>query len=133
MKTVILTVTGRLIFAVMLAVSLYLFWRGHNAPGGGFIGALVAVSGFSVLMLAESAQVVRRLLIISPLTLALVGVLVGWLSALISYLANAIFMTGLWWNGWIPLGTPMLFDFGVYLAVMGGVLELLLRINEELS
>ncbi|WP_277393101.1 MnhB domain-containing protein, partial [Vibrio cholerae] len=43
------------------------------------------------------------------------------------------FLTGLWWKEILPLGTPLLFDVGIYLAIIGGVMSMLLRVKEELD
>ncbi|GAM55327.1 Na(+) H(+) antiporter subunit A [Vibrio ishigakensis] len=46
---------------------------------------------------------------------------------------NLPFLTGLWWKDILPLGTPLLFDVGIYLAIIGGVMGMLLHLNEGLD
>ncbi|SHI19300.1 hydrogen gas-evolving membrane-bound hydrogenase subunit E [Ferrimonas marina] len=131
--SLIFQTTAHVVVVIMLMFSLYLLLRGHNAPGGGFIGALIAVIGFALLMLAESARYVRQRLRLSPVHIALCGMLAALLAGTLSLMADQPFLTGLWWKAVLPLGTPLLFDLGVYLAVFGAVLGILLRINEEMD
>lgn len=133
MKTVIFRTASHIVTGLMLLFSVYLFFRGHNQPGGGFIGALIAVIAFGLLMLSESVQYVRDQLKQTPLFLGLIGVLLLLISAVIPFFFGEPLLTGLWWKDILPIGTPLLFDLGVYLAVIGGVLSILLKVDEELS
>lgn len=133
MKTLIFRTAAHIVSGLMLLFSVYLFFRGHNEPGGGFIGALIAVIAFGLLMLAESPEYVRARLKQSPLFLAILGILCMLGAGLSAALTGQAFLTGLWWKDILPLGTPLLFDLGVYLAVIGGVLGILLKVDEELS
>lgn len=132
-QSLIFATTAHIVAALMLVFSFYLLLRGHNEPGGGFIGALIAVIGLSLLMFAESPRYVRSRLHVKPLFIALAGVAISLMSGVVSLFFAKPFLTGLWWKDVIPLGTPLLFDVGVYLAVIGGVMGMLLRINEELD
>ncbi len=58
--SLIFSTTAHIVFTLMLLFSLYLLLRGHNEPGGGFIGALIAVIGFALMMYAESPRYVRN-------------------------------------------------------------------------
>ncbi|MBN3573204.1 hydrogen gas-evolving membrane-bound hydrogenase subunit E [Vibrio neptunius] len=131
--SLIFATTAHIVAALMLVFSLYLLLRGHNEPGGGFIGALIAVIGFALLMFAESPQYVRDRLYYSPFRIALFGVFLSFVAGLISFAFNLPFLTGLWWKDILPLGTPLIFDVGIYLAIFGGVIGMLLRVNEELE
>lgn len=133
MNSLIFRTTAHIVTSLMLVFSLYLLMRGHNEPGGGFIGALIAVIAFGLLMLAESAAYVRERLHYHPLNMAFVGVALMVISGLFAMAVNLPFLTGLWWKDILPLGTPLLFDVGVYLAVVGSVLAILLQVNEELD
>lgn len=132
-QSLIFATTAHIVAALMLVFSVYLLLRGHNEPGGGFIGALIAVIGFSLLMFAESPKYVRARLHFKPLLIALSGIALSLISGGLSFAFDKPFLTGLWWKDLIPLGTPLVFDVGVYLAVIGGVMGMLLRINEELD
>lgn len=131
--SLIFATTAHIVAALMLVFSLYLLLRGHNEPGGGFIGALIAVIGFALLMFAESPQYVRDRLYYSPFRIALFGIFLSFIAGLMSLAFNLPFLTGLWWKDILPLGTPLIFDVGIYLAIFGGVMGMLLRINEELE
>lgn len=133
MSSLIFRTTAHMVTALMVLFSVYLLLRGHNEAGGGFIGALVGVIAFALMMLAESPAYVRERLWVRPEALAVVGVGLALGAGLLGGLAGRPFLTGLWWKEILPLGTPLLFDVGVYLAVLGGVLAILLRLDEELS
>ncbi|WP_428774699.1 hydrogen gas-evolving membrane-bound hydrogenase subunit E, partial [Vibrio sp.] len=133
MRSLIFATTAQIVSTLMLVFSLYLLLRGHNEPGGGFIGALIAVIGFAVLVLAKSPQYVRDRLYYSPLVIALFGILLSLSAGLLSLAFNLPFLTGLWWKEVLPLGTPLLFDVGIYFAVIGGVMGILLHVNEVLD
>lgn len=116
----------------LVLFSLWIFWRGHNLPGGGFIGGLIAACGLSLhLFITPQPNWIQRFradwLISAGLTAALV-------SGLFSLSLNQNYMTALWrqW-GFLPkLGTPVLFDFGVYLLVIGtSVLVLRILFRED--
>ncbi len=133
MKSLIFRTTAHIVTSLMLVFSVYLLLRGHHEPGGGFIAALIAVIAFALLILAESPDYVRQRLVFSPLILAFIGIAMALFSGLWGLLVGQPAFTGLWWKDWLPLGTPLLFDVGVYLAVLGSVLTILLRLNEELD
>jgi multisubunit Na+/H+ antiporter MnhB subunit len=120
----------------MLVFSVYLLLRGHNAPGGGFSAALVAGTAFSLMIMAEGPELVRRALRVEPLTITAWGVLAAAASGLPAVLAGEPYMTGLWWpldpqKGGLALGTPLLFDVGVFLVVLGAVVTLVLHLEER--
>ena len=131
MKSVIFRTTAHIVIGIMVLFSFYLLFRGHNEPGGGFIGALVAVIAFALLVLAESVAYVRQRLPMSPRMIGLCGVGISLISGLPSAFMNDPYMTGIWWKSVVPIGSPLLFDVGVYLAVLGAVLSILLRLVEE--
>ena len=60
MNSIILKAATRLLSGIVLVFAVYLLWRGHHAPGGGFIAALVAATGFALVALAEGQNNVRR-------------------------------------------------------------------------
>lgn len=132
MDSLILRVATRLLAALMIMFSVFVLMRGHNEPGGGFIGGLLAATGIALSSLADGPEMVRRVLRIEPRLIAMIGVLVAVASGLISALTGDVFLTGVW--GYvlgIPLGSPMMFDTGVYLVVVGGVMAMLLALEEE--
>ena len=66
MNSVILKAAARLLGGIVLMFAVYLLWRGHHSPGGGFIAALVAATGFSVVLLSEGPETVRKGLYFAP-------------------------------------------------------------------
>lgn len=133
MKSIIFKTTAHIVIGIMLLFSLYLLFRGHNEPGGGFIGALIAVIALALLVLAESPEYVRKRIRFSPSLIAVTGVMISLGSGILAVFKGQAFLTGIWWKSVVPIGTPLLFDIGVYLAVTGAVLSILLHLAEELS
>lgn len=132
MNSVIFRTGSHIITAVMLIFSVYLLLRGHNSPGGGFIAGLIAVMAFALIMLSESPHYVRQRLMIPPPMIAGIGVLISLLAGSLPLFFNQAFLSGLWIKGTV-LGSPLLFDLGVYLSIFGSVLTILLNVDEELS
>ncbi len=117
---------------LLLLVSLVLLWRGHNLPGGGFIGSLVAACALVLLALAFGVPLARRLLRVSPAWVSGLGLACAVGAGVIGLLGGGQFLTGGWaFPGGLPLGTPLLFDVGVFLTVFGAVLHMLFRLLES--
>ncbi len=133
MNSLILLFSGRILLPLSIAFSLWLLWRGHNEPGGGFIGGLVAAAGIAVHALARGADAVGAILRLRPTTIAAAGVLLALASSLPGFAGGAPLLTHQWWisEGGFALGTTLLFDAGVYLAVAGSILTFLAPYLEE--
>jgi multisubunit Na+/H+ antiporter MnhB subunit len=118
-----------------LLFSVFLLWRGHHEPGGGFVGGLVAAIAGVLIALSEGVESARRFLRFAPHRLVAVGLAISAGAGLIAPLSGRPFLTGLWLQAAgsdaIALGTPLLFDLGVYLTVMGVVLSMLLTLIED--
>jgi multicomponent Na+:H+ antiporter subunit A len=132
MNSVIFKAASHIVSGMMLIFSVYLLLRGHNSPGGGFIAGLIAVIAFALLMLAESSDYVRQRLFFPPLLIAGGGIMLSLAMGTLPLFFGQEFLSGLWLTN-TALGSPLLFDFGVYLAVFGSVLTILLNVEEELS
>lgn len=139
MNSLIFSTISRLLVGLMLLFSLFLLWRGHNEPGGGFIGGLVAAAAIIVYGLAEGPALMRQLLRFDPRTLVLIGLMLAVISGIMPMLQNDAFLTGMWLfigatetDKGLALGTPLLFDIGVYLVVVGGVSGMVIAMEEEL-
>ena len=139
MNSLIFSTISRLLVGLMLLFSVFLLWRGHNEPGGGFIGGLVAAAGIIVYGLAEGPAMMRKLLRVNPRTLVLIGLLIAIVSGILPLLQNSAFLTGMWvfigataTEKGLALGTPLIFDIGVYLVVVGGVAGMVIALEEEL-
>ena len=131
MNSVILKTATRLISGIVLAFAIYLLWRGHHEPGGGFIAALVAATGFAIVAIADGPHAVRRGLLVSPQKLMGVGISASIVAGAIGVAVNKPYLTGVWWPpDKVLLGTPLLFDLGVFLVVLGAILTVLLALEE---
>lgn len=116
----------------LLLFSIFLLLRGHNLPGGGFTGGLVASAAFAIYAIAYNVKCVRSALGMDPRIVAMGGVGVAIFAGLIAFVFDKPFMTGIWYvSGDLHLGTPLLFDVGVYLVVVGSVLTFILGMEEE--
>ena len=132
MKSVILKSASQLISAIVLVFAVYLLWRGHHEPGGGFIAALVAGTGFALVLIAEGPQRLRQGILISPQYLIGLGMGMAIGAGLWGLFHSKPFLTGFWWSaGDVILGTPLLFDSGVFLTVLGCILTVLLALEEN--
>ena len=110
---------------VALLLSVLFLLRGHNHPGGGFIGALIACTGIYFYNLAYKRPPhfinKKQVLLINA------GILCLLASLLIPSFTNKNMLTGLWWKINIfhyvfKLGTPLLFDIGIYLSILGSLI-----------
>lgn len=134
MNSLILSTATRYILPLLLLFSLFLLLRGHNEPGGGFVGGLVAAAAFALYAIAYGVRTARRVLGVDPRTLIGVGLLVALGSGVLGLALGAPFMTGLWSEYAVPIlgkvGTPLLFDIGVYLVVIGVTLTIIFALAE---
>ncbi|WP_029431167.1 Na+/H+ antiporter subunit A [Blastococcus sp. URHD0036] len=138
-RSVVLEVVTRILFHTILVFSIYLLFSGHNEPGGGFAGGLVA--GLALVLrylaggryeLGEAAPVAPGLLLGTGLLFAggtgAVGLMLGG-----EVLQTAILETTLPVLGDVKLVTSLFFDMGVYLIVVGLVLDVLRSLGAELD
>jgi len=131
LNTLILQTTSRFLFTLLLLLSVFLLLRGHNEPGGGFIGALVAVGAYALYALAHGLAASRKLLPVAPLRLVGIGLLIALLSGFPALFNQQPFMTGLWFKLLeAKIGTPVIFDIGVYLTVFGALLSAIFALEE---
>ncbi len=132
MSPVVMHTVARMMTPVLLIVSLVLTVRGHDIPGGGFVGGLMAATAFALQMVAFGRPAARKQLRVHPTRLAAAGVLVALLSGIPAMLLGREFLSALWgqlplpWPGSVKVGTPQLFDVGVYLAVLGTAMAFIL-------
>jgi multicomponent Na+:H+ antiporter subunit A len=122
---------ARLLMPLLLLFSVFLLLRGHNEPGGGFVGGLVAAAAFALYAIAFGAERARQALLVQPLTLLGAGLLIALGSGVPAALRGQPFMTAQWALGPVALGTPALFDIGVFLVVAGVVLMMIFSLAEE--
>ena len=136
MNTLILRTVAPPITALMLVFSVFVLLRGHNEPGGGFIGGLIAVSALAIYGIAYGVSAVRRAIRFHPLAIAGFGLLIATLSGFLSLFVGAPFMTGLWiypsfFGVELALATVITFDIGVYFVVLGAISSIALALEER--
>lgn len=135
MNSVLLQIATRYVKWILVIFALVVLLRGHNYPGGGFIGGLLV--GLSVVFqsLASNAQIVRNKLRFSPESYIVLGLALIFLSTLPGVFLKQHFMAGVWTSVPIPLlgelkiGTPFIFDIGVFFAVIGVTLMFFFTLN----
>jgi len=131
----ILVTVSRLLLPIALLVSAFLFLRGHNEPGGGFIAGLVTAVALILQYIAEGSRMTGRRLPWDHLGLIGAGILIALLTGVGSWLFGYPFLTSTYSYlslpviGTFELASAMLFDLGVYLAVVGTVLLILAGIG----
>jgi len=134
---VILQAITKIVVFIILTLAVYLFFSGHNTPGGGFVGGLVLASAFVLLCLAYDIETVQRGI---PFDFKLVAALgafivvatglgsmffgVSFLSQTFAYFEVPVF-------GVMQLSTVTLFESGVALAVVGVVVTIILSISKD--
>lgn len=139
MNSTILRTATRVLVPLFLIVSLLILWRGHNAPGGGFIGGLMAVIAVALYALAEGVASARRLLRLDALSLAGIGLGMSVAGGLWGAAVGGAFLQGVWpfygyvpgegTQGW-PVGSILLFDTGVFVTVLGAVCAILFSLED---
>jgi multicomponent Na+:H+ antiporter subunit A len=122
---------ARLLMPLLLMFAVFLLLRGHNQPGGGFVGGLVAAAAFALYAIAFGVNRARQALLVRPSTLLGAGLLIALLSGMPAVLRGQPFLTALWAPGRLALGTPVIFDLGVCLVVSGVVLMMIFSLAEE--
>lgn len=125
MNSIILQTTSRLIMPAAILFSIYVLLRGHNEPGGGFIGGLIAAAGIAVHAIPRGRTSLIIMIRFWPKSLVGAGIAMATLSGLPSLLKGQPFLTHLWSFALLPVGTTLIFDLGVYLVVIGSVLTFL--------
>lgn len=137
MKGLILPAATRLVLPLLLVFSIFLLTRGHDDPGGGFAGGLVAAAGFALLATASGVPAARAVLRLDPGLLIGLGLLVAVAAGSVGLIVGQPFLTAIWWETPTPIGTslkigsPLLFDLGVYLTVVGVAVGIIFALEEE--
>ena len=131
----ILDMVVRAEFHVLLIVSVYLLFAGHNGPGGGFVGGLVAGAACATRYVAGGPAELRRSIRIRPTTLLGGGLIVALATAFLSlvndggFLQHRLLKVEVPFIGPVKSSSAFFFDFGVYLVVLGTVLVILAELG----
>lgn len=124
-RSLIVDTSVHFIFYSVLVLSLYLLFAGHNHPGGGFVGGLVAGAAVGLRYVAGGIDAVREASPVRPWTILGVGLLTSSVTALVPLVAGDAVLESAKVDWEVPvLGTvhatsATVFDVGVYLVVVG--------------
>ena len=139
MNSIILRVGTRYLCGILVLFSLYMLIRGHNEPGGGFIGGLIGSTGFVLFAIACGTADARAALKVLPQNIAMAGLGIALLAGIAAALFGDALFTGQWLfinetadDKGIPLSTVLIFDIGVYLVVFGSILSIVFAMEEEI-
>ena len=135
MTSSILQTATRVLLPLLLLFALFLLFRGHNAPGGGFVAGLVVAAAFVLHAMAYGMAASRQALLVPPPLLLPLGLSVAVVSGVPAVVSGQPFMTGVWTTVSagpirLALGTPLLFDIGVFLVVIGVVLTIVFTLAD---
>jgi multicomponent Na+:H+ antiporter subunit B len=138
-NNLIFKTTTVLISFLLLGFSVYLFFSGHNSPGGGFIGGLGTAAALVLMYMAYGFKTVSNVLPINYRILTMTGVLIAILTSAGSFVFGQPFLSQTFTYVHVPLigkmelATATLFDLGVYLTVVGIALTIILSIAQDRS
>jgi multicomponent Na+:H+ antiporter subunit B len=130
----ILRTAARVLIPLLHLFAVYLFLRGHDAPGGGFVAGLVTSVAFVLLMFSDGVAVARRAALVRPRFLLGAGLLTALGTAIVPVVRGDPLLTSYWVTvptTSVALGTPILFDLGVALVVVGVALTMIFPMAEE--
>jgi multisubunit Na+/H+ antiporter MnhB subunit len=137
MQSVILEIAARHFLRILIIVSVLVLYIGHNMPGGGFIGGLILGSAFVIYAMAFGVEETRAVLRFNPLSFISTGLLLALGSGIVAIFSGQTFLTGQWFELFpnskfaLKLGTPLLFDVGVYFTVAGMLTLVVFSIKGE--
>lgn len=138
-RSILLEVVVRLIFHAVLVISVYLLLVGHNAPGGGFAGGLVAGMALVARYLAGGAEELGAAAPVDAGKMLGLGLALAVGTALVPLFFGADALTSTWFTidlgvlGEIDFVTSTIFDIGVYLVVIGLVLDVLRSLGAQVD
>ena len=136
-RSLIFDTTTRLLFDATLVLSAYLLFAGHNQPGGGFVGGLVASAAVALRYIAGGIDEVRSLVNVQPWTFLAAGLALAVVTALVPLalgdgpLNQDAYEIQLQLLGKIKATTATAFDTGGYLIVIGLVLMIFEGLGDE--
>jgi len=136
-RSLILDTTVRLVFDGAVVLSIYLLFAGHNQPGGGFVGGLVAAAAIALRYLAGGTAEVLSMLRVQPWTLMSLGLLLAVATALVplTFGHPPLDHQAVEWQlellGKVKVTTATVFDSGVYLIVVGLILMIFEALGDD--
>jgi monovalent cation:proton antiporter len=130
-------VLARLLLPLVIVVAFHLFLRGHNAPGGGFVGGLVTSAGLLLQYLVSGAEWVEERVRLAPRALIATGLLLAIATGAGAIVAGHPLLTSRTWHFEVPivgevhLPSATFFDLGVFSLVVGSTLFMLVAIAHQ--
>ncbi|MDW7673123.1 MAG: Na(+)/H(+) antiporter subunit B [Bacillota bacterium] len=130
------TIAKKALF-IVIAFSFFLFFAGHNNPGGGFIAGLMTTAALVLVYLAFDAKTLKEALPFDFKTLTAIGLVIGIGYGFIPMLFGDPFLTHYFDYYYLPLlgktelATATIFDLGVYFTVVGAAMTVILTIGED--
>ncbi|MCX7800339.1 MAG: hypothetical protein N2109_08370 [Fimbriimonadales bacterium] len=132
MNSLILRTGATFVMPLLLVFSVFLLIRGHHLPGGGFAGGLVAAASLTLYGLVNGMGAAKAVLRASPEIWIAGGLGLAVLSGVPGLVLRGSFLAPIWGTlGGVKVGTPLAFDLGVYLLVIGVVLTMVFALSEE--
>lgn len=134
---VMLHTITRFVSFIILAFSIYLFFAGHNNPGGGFIGGLMTASALLLMYLSFDNELMRKIIPFQYTWMIPTGLLLSLGTGVIGFFLGDPFLTqydayfDLPIKGETHLATAVVFDIGIYLTVVGVTLLTIVTIGED--
>ncbi|MGI8315190.1 Na(+)/H(+) antiporter subunit B [Halobacillus mangrovi] len=134
---IILRTTTTLIAFILLGFSIYLFFAGHNKPGGGFIGGLMTSAAFVLMYMAYGFRAMQKILPVTFRYVIPVGLMIALATGIGSFVFGEPFLSQTFAYFQLPilgkteLATALLFDLGVYLTVIGVTMTIILTIAND--
>ncbi|MCR6096823.1 Na(+)/H(+) antiporter subunit B [Salipaludibacillus agaradhaerens] len=132
-----LHVITRIVAFIILAFSIFLFFAGHNNPGGGFIGGLMTASALVLLFLSFDIKTIKKVLPFNYAKIIASGLLLAVLTGMVGMFLGRPFLEQFFDYYQLPilgkteLTTALPFDLGIYLVVVGFTLLVILTIAED--
>ncbi len=139
MNNIILEKISHLFLRVIAIISIILLLRGHNHPGGGFIGGILLATGFIYYGIVFGSKRIQAIIYFNTRIWMGIGLCLVLIAAIIPVFGGHAPLTGLWYIsewpiiGSLHLGTPLIFDTGVFIGVTGLILSIIITIMEVLK
>lgn len=134
--SLLLSTVSQSLLPLAIMVSIYIFFRGHNLPGGGFIAGLVTAVAIILQYIAQGVDWVKARMNVEYQRVVAVGLMIALFTGVASWLFNRPFLTS-WFDyfdipllGKIELASAMAFDLGVYVTVVGSTLLILASLGK---
>jgi len=130
-------VAMRWLFPVIVLLSIYLFLRGHDQPGGGFIAGITLSTGFVLQYLAGGTRWVEDRLRIMPTLWIGIGLMLAVLTGAGAWLFGMPFLTSYFQYlelpilGKVPMASALIFDLGVFVLVVGATVLILIALAHQ--